>query len=274
MQTSEAPSAGTRIKFTNPPITELVIGFFHLPLTDLRAQHIGIYWDRIRSKYALCQQQSPILLPGQSIEPFSQAPDETFPLPRFWFRNDTHPALIQVQRNAFFFNWRLLPELAHHAYPHYETVVRDFWQELETYRAFVQEFVGGKLDPIQRCELTYINLITPNELFSSAAELVRVLPPTESLYSLQADDRSIEGIIGTVNFRVNPTLAIDLGFRLGRRADTMEVAVGIELKAHGVPSNLSLEGTRAWFDVAHDAIYKLFLDATGKEMQVRIWRPQ
>jgi uncharacterized protein (TIGR04255 family) len=130
--------------------------------------------------------------------------------------------------------------------------------------------VGGKLDPIQRCELTYINLIMPNELFSSAAEFVRVLPPIESLYNLQADDRRVEGVIGTVNFRVNPTLAIDLGFRLGRRADTMEVAVGLELKAHGVPSDLSLEGARAWFDMAHDAIYKLFLDATGKEMQERI----
>lgn len=274
MQTSEAPGAGTRIKFTNPPITELVIGFFHLPLADLRVQHIGIYWDRIRSKYALCQQQPPIQLPGQTIEPFVQAADEAFPLPRFWFYNNTHPTLIQVQRNAFLFNWRLLPELADNAYPHYETVAADFWQELDTYKSFVQEVVGGKLDPIQRCELTYVNLILPNELFSSAAEFVRVLPPTESLYSIQADDRRIEGVIGTVTFRVNPILAIDLGFRLGRRADTMEVAIGLELKAHGVPSDLSLEGTRAWFDAAHDAIYKLFLEATGKEMQERIWRPQ
>jgi uncharacterized protein (TIGR04255 family) len=208
------------------------------------------------------------------MEPFSQAPDETFPLPRFWFHNNTHPTLIQVQRNAFLVNWRLLPALADHAYPHYETVARDFWQELETYKAFVQEFVGGKLDPIQRCELTYVNVIMPNEFFSSAAELVRVLPPIESLYNLQADDRRVEGMTGSVTFRVNPTLAIDLGYRLGRRADTMEVAVGLELKAHGVPSDLSLKGARAWFDAGHDAIYRLFLDATGKEMQERIWRPK
>ncbi len=54
-----------------------------------------LYWDRIRSKYALCQQQPPILLPSQTMEPFSQAADETFPLPRFWFHNNTHPPLIQ-----------------------------------------------------------------------------------------------------------------------------------------------------------------------------------
>lgn len=134
--------------------------------------------------------------------------------------------------------------------------------------------MGGKLDPIQRCELTYVNLISPSELFSSAAEFVRVLPSVESLYSIQAIDRRIEGVIGAVTFRVNPILAIDLGFRLGRRPETMEVAVGFELKAHGVPSDLSLEGTRAWFDAAHDAIYRLLLEATRKEMQERIWRPQ
>lgn len=200
MQSSEAPGAGTRIKFTSPPITELVIGFFHLPLTDLRAQHIGIYWNRIRSKYALSQQQPLILVPGQTVEPLSQASDETFPLPRFWFHNTTHPTLIQVQRNAFFINWRLLPELGDNAYPHYETVAKDFWQELETYKSFVQEIVGGKLDPIQRCELTYVNLIPPNELFSTPSEFTRVLPPLASLYVIQADDRHVEGMIGTVNF--------------------------------------------------------------------------
>jgi uncharacterized protein (TIGR04255 family) len=276
MQNSQELRTGERTKFTNPPITELVIGLFHLPLEGLRVQHIGSYWDRIRYRYPLCNQQPPIQVPDAAPgSAFAQMPDETFPLPRFWFHNTSHPTLIQIQRNAFMFNWRLLPALPNNEYPHYETVAKDFWQELENYKTFIQElFVRGKLDPIQRCELTYINVITPNELFSSAAEYARVVPPVASLYDLQNEGREVAGMIGSVTYRVNPTLFIDLAFRLGQRADTREVAVGLELKAHGVPSDLSLEAARDWFDAAHDATYKLFLDATSKEMQERIWRPR
>src|SRR5690348_16675603 len=123
MQNSQEPIAGGRTKFTNPPITELVIGLFHLPLEGLRVQHIGSYWDRIRNNYPLCTQQPPIQVPDAApAAAFAQMPDETFPLPRFWFHNTTHPTLIQVQRNAFMFNWRLLPSLPNNEYPHYETV--------------------------------------------------------------------------------------------------------------------------------------------------------
>jgi uncharacterized protein (TIGR04255 family) len=171
-------------------------------------------------------------------------------------------------------NWRRLPALPDNEYPHYETVVKDFWQEFEDYKTFVQDFVGGKLDPIHRCELTYVNLITPNELFSTPAQFRNVLPATASLYDIQTDDRQLAGLNATVTYRVDSTLLIDLAIRFGRRADTRELAVGLELKAHGVPNDLSIDGARAWYDVAHDATYKLFLDATAKEIQERIWKPQ
>jgi uncharacterized protein (TIGR04255 family) len=273
MQNSQQPLTDQRIKFTKPPITELVIALFHLPLEELKAQHMGIYWDRIRNKYPLCEQQAPIQLPD-TPPTLSQASGEIFPLPRFWFHNTIHPTLIQVQRNAFVLNWRLLPTLPNNEYPHYETVVEDFWREFDNYQTFVRDYVGGKLDPIQRCELTYVNLITPNELFSGMAEAARVLPPLSSLYDIQADDRMVAGMIGTATYRINPTLLIDLAYRLGQRAETREVAMGLELKAHGVPSDLSLNHARGWFDAAHDATYKLFLDATGKELQERIWKPR
>jgi uncharacterized protein (TIGR04255 family) len=276
MQSQPEATTGSRIKFTNPPLNELVVALFHLPIADLKAQHIGIYWSRIRQKYPLCDQQSIVILPdAQPATAFMEVvPGETFPLPRFWFHSTTHPTLIQVQRNAFMLNWRRVPTLPDNEYPHYETVVKDFCQELDEYKSFVQDFVGGKLDPIQRCELTYVNLITPNELFSSPAQFVKVLPPVASLYDIQTDERELAGLAATVTYRVNPTLLIDLAIRFGRRADTRELAVGLELKAHGVPNDLSLESARAWYDAAHDATYRLFLDATGKEMQERIWKPR
>jgi uncharacterized protein (TIGR04255 family) len=160
--------AKERIKFKNPPIVELVVSLFHLPLPELKAQHIGIYWDRARKKYPLCQQQNLVANPSerqplQLQQPLQlmRVPGEVFPLPRFWFYSDDHPTLVQVQRNAFFFNWRRLPSFPPSEYPHYEKVMEDFWRELEDYKVFIQEHIERKLDPIRRCELTYVNMITP-----------------------------------------------------------------------------------------------------------------
>jgi uncharacterized protein (TIGR04255 family) len=149
-------------------------------------------------------------------------------------------------------------------------VVKDFWQEFEGYKAFMQEL--NSLDVIQRCELTYINVISPSEVFGST-QLADVFPPIASLYDIQTNDRQIAGLNATVTYRVNPTLLIDLNIKLGRRSDTKELVAILELKAHGAPSDLSLGGARSWYDVAHDATYKMFLDATSKKVQEEIWKP-
>jgi uncharacterized protein (TIGR04255 family) len=275
MKTASEISTGKRVKFENPPVNELIIALYHLPLTELKAQHIGSYWDTIREKYPLCEQQPVVTLPEPQQQPFLETPGELFPLPRFWFHNTAHPTLIQVQRNAFMLNWRRSAAgLSDSEYPHYEAVAKDFWEELENYKGFVQKAVGGKLDPIQRCELTYVNIIVPNELFGNPAELVKVLPSLASLYDLQTEDRQLAGIISTVVYRVTPTILIDLAIRLGRRADTNEPAAILELKAHGVPTDLSLDGAQTWYDAAHDATYRLFLDATAQAVQEKIWKPR
>jgi uncharacterized protein (TIGR04255 family) len=137
----------------------------------------------------------------------------------------------------------------------------------------VQELGGKGLDVIQRCELTYINVIPPNEVFANPAQLVNVLPPIASLSNIQSDDRQMVGMNTTVAYRVNPALYIDLAIQLGQRADdTKELVAILELKAHGVPSDLSLEGTRSWYSSAHEVTYKMFLDVTDKEVQ-KLWKP-
>jgi uncharacterized protein (TIGR04255 family) len=260
-----------RIKFENPPINELVIALYHLPIVEMKSQHIGLYWNRIRDRYPQCEQQSIILVSSPNTQPLQEVPGEIFPMPRFWFSSEAHPTLIQIQRNAFIFNWR---RLATNEYPHYETVITDFARELEDYKTFLQEEFGRGLDVIRSCELTYINIISPSEFFANPAQLPNVLPPIAGLSDLQTDDRQFIGINATTTYRVNPTLRIDLTIKLGRRTDdTQEIVAILELKAHGVPIDLSLEGARSWYDSAHEATYKMFLDATAKQVQERIWKP-
>jgi|SRR6266496_1858184 uncharacterized protein (TIGR04255 family) len=263
-------SEKTRVKFQSPPINELVIAIYYLPITELKAQHIGIYWQRIYDKYPICEQQSPIVPVGGESTVFQNIPGEIFPLPRFWFRSNAHPTLIQIQRNAFMLNWR---RVQNNEYPHYENVEKEFWDEIEIYKAFIQDSVGAKLDVVNRCELTYINVIARNEFFSSRAEIKNVLPSIEGLCNLQNEARDLAGLNVSAIYKINDHLLIDVTTKLGRRTDTKEEIAILEIKAHGAPGDLSLGGARNWYKAAHETIYETFLTITNERVQKEIWKP-
>jgi uncharacterized protein (TIGR04255 family) len=259
-----------RVKFAKPPLVELVVSLFHLPIRELKAQHVGLYWNLIRDRFPLCEQKPVVVTEGQPFTP-EYAEGELFPLARFWFFSEKHPTLIQLQRNAFMLNWRRTAEAE---YPHYEAVIKDFWEEIERYTGFVRDVVNGSLDVVQRCELTYVNLIEPNEFFSSPSDVAAVLPSLSGIRELATDGRELSGINATITYRVSSSLLIDLTLRLGRRMDKDSVVLGFELKAHGTPSDLSPVGARAWYDAAHDATYRLFLNATSLQLQEKLWKPR
>jgi uncharacterized protein (TIGR04255 family) len=260
-----------RVKFEHPPVNEVAMGIYYVPVTELKAQHIGIYWNSIRERYPICEQQIPVVTQSEGQPPMlAEAPGEIFPLPRFWFLSKAHAMLIQVQRNAFLLNWR---RTSSEDYPHYENVEKDFWQEFAKYKDFVQG-IGGRLDVVQRCELTYVNLISPSAFFSTPAELGAVFPPIASLCEVQDEERKLIGLSASSIYQLSDNLLIESAIKWGKRLDTSELVAVFELKAQGTPRDLSLEGAAAWFSNAHDGIYKLFLDLTNREVQEKVWRPQ
>ena len=191
-------STGERIKFVDPPINELVVAIYYVPIQELKSQHIGLYWQRIREMYPRCDQQTVVATPGDP-NPFAEAPGEIFPMPRFWFHSGEHPTLIQVQRNAFMLNWRRLAGVASE-YPHYETVVRDFWERFTEYRQFIRE-IGGTLDVIRNCELSYLNIIAANEFFAAPSDLAAVLPALSGLSDLADEGREFATLQAMLQFR-------------------------------------------------------------------------
>lgn len=263
-----------RVKFVDPPISELVISIFHAPILELKSQHIGLYWDRVRDKFPLCDQQPVVSISPQDMQPFFEVPGELFPLPRFWFHSEKHPTLVQIQRNAFMLNWRRVAGASAGDYPHYEIVAKDFWKELQSYTAFIDDAFGSKIDLVQRCELNYVNLITSNNHFSKLSDIKNILPSLAGISDLAADNRELAGVNAVVSYRIHANLAIDVTLRLGRRTENGEPALGLELKAHGVPDDLSLEGAKPWYEDAHDEIYRLFLTLTSKELQENQWKSQ
>lgn len=261
-----------RLKFKNPPINELVIALYHLPIINMQAQHIGLYWEKIRKCYPKCEQQVPIFLnvqaPAPGIVPATAG--ELYPLPRFWFHSGPGSMLIQVQRDGFFFNWRKDNE---NEYPHYEVVRARFCKEFDTYQSFLQAEFGQKIDVVNRCELTYINIIPENEFWSTATDLWKLFPPLTSLTTFTETGRPLVSVNSGLTYRFSDTLMVDSTVKIGKRINTSEAVAMLEVKAHGSPDGLSIDKTLAWFDDAHDATHEVFLNFTDKNLQKTIWKP-
>jgi uncharacterized protein (TIGR04255 family) len=238
------------------------MALYHLPVAELKAQQIGLYWSTIRDRFPLCDQQPPIGIPPD-------VPGEFLPLPRFWFHRDAESALVQIQRNAFIFNWR---RGSNNEYPHYESVKKEFWDELSHYRLFLQDSLNVKLDIANRCELTYINLVSPSNLWDSPSAVGKIFPALAGFNSLESETRELVGFNSALGFKVSDALSVDLSWKLGKRADTQELIVVLELKAHGTPEGMSVENVSRWFDSAHDATYAAFLACADRKIRAQ-WDP-
>lgn len=275
MEPKSAMESLSRITFQSPPINELVIGVRFPPVLELKAQHIGIYWQSIRDRFPECVQQPPhiVIAEGSAGLGFPETvPGEVFPLPRFWFLSNEHPLVIQVQRDAFWLNWRYAPQSGD--YPNYENVEASFWREFETYKTFVDGIGQAKLGVVSRCELTYVNLINPSAFFSAPADLARVLPALRGFTDPQSEQRKLVGLNASATYQLDENLFIDSFARLGKRNDTKELIAALELRAYGAPSDVSLEGCDKWFKAAHEGTYNLFLAVTDKEVQQKEWKPR
>jgi uncharacterized protein (TIGR04255 family) len=176
--------------------------------------------------------------------------------------------LIQVQRDAFWLNWR---RISNGEYPHYETVEEDFWKELNVFQSFVRS-IGGNLDIVSLCDLTYVNIIGVGANDSGTVEFARVLPMLAAFNETASADRKLIGFNSTTAYRLSENLIIEAAARLGKRVGTDEQALIFELRARGAPNGYSFEGTKQWFNAAHEGTYRLFLDLTSEQIQHEVWK--
>jgi uncharacterized protein (TIGR04255 family) len=258
-----------RKKFLTPPITELVMGISFVPLNELRAQHIGIYWNLIKDRFPVCEQQPPIALDPAAMT-FREVPGEIFPLPRFWFSSGPESTLVQLQRDMFLLNWRKGSE---NLYPHYENVAAQFWEETEILRRFLKENVNDDITIINRCELNYINSIDANALFSSPSDLKNILPAVSGFSDMETAAAKLGALNAAGFYQLSPEVRLEVSLRLGQRTDTGALGSVIEFKAVGAPPTFSLEAARSWYDTAHEMIYESFLRFTTERAQDELWQP-
>lgn len=242
-----------KIKFDNPPINELVIGVYFSPSLDkLRAEHIGLFWSSIQKKFP--QSKNAVPIGGTDI--IGLGPEDIFPLPRFWFISKDQTTLLQIQKNAFLFNWRRKEG----DYPHFDNVKGEFDKNYLEFEKFLKDFVGIEKIYIDRCELTYINVIHKCELFKEINDIKKIIP-TITFPESGLDAPSLVHIKTIYKRESDLQLAATIENRLVKDdKDGQNPILYFELRTYGKLANPSKNEADRWFEKAHEIIGQSFLN--------------
>ena len=252
------------IAFDRPPISEIVIAmYFNPPLTDFRSQHVGRFWEKIRDDFPVARQQVPVG-GGPGI-----GPEEPFPMPRYWFIARDKINLLQIQKNAFMFNWR---RQGTERYPRYHREIKpNFDRFYGQFEAFVCAEVDVSEVSIDLCELTYVNTIEQCDYWAGPGDTQNVIPSFSNL------SPSMENTV-TPDFNCFYSYLVESDLQLSIRVRNAVVPqkANLALLMFEIKASTRLNGAPksqadSWFQRAHDAIVMCFTDMTSKTAQDQHW---
>jgi len=259
-----------KVRFKNPPINELVIGaYFDSPA--LRSEHVGLLWSRLRDDFPNVEQRVPLGALGMVQDAIGTIGSGELPMPRFWFVSKEGDNLIQVQRNAFLFNWRKRES----EYPRFsEHLKSSFDKYYDVLEAFAREDTSVGEIKIRRCELTYVDLIRPCEYWRGPEDTPKLIPS----FALP-DFGSLHGAASALDcsYCLEPVsgLQLHVAIRTGEaNGDTGLPVLVLEFRAFGDMGGVVKSDADAWYEQAHDAIVTCFLNMTSKEIQRKYWIPE
>ena len=258
-------TATTLPDYERPPIAEVACGVRFEPIKGFTLPHSGLYWNTIRTEFPECQHAEPLLDPGMSVDLKTG-----FPLPRIWFLAPEKSALIQLQTNCFFYNWRKLTE--DDTYPRFQVISRRFGELFSGLNSFLQSSDLPRAAPTLY-ELTYVNHIPRGEGWSSMEDLGNLLVDVK-WNSTKARFLPVPtGISWQARFPMSSD-ACALNVRLVQATRTPDSITGLrlELQAVGNAKERSDKEMNNWFALAHEWIVRGFEDLTELRVQQEIWR--
>ena len=263
------------IRFEKPPINEVVIAtFFNPPLFALRNEHVGLFWSKIRQQFPQAKQQQPVGAAALgftgSDEAIRQGGNDVFPMPRFWFVAEDDTQLVQLQKNAFMFNWRNREA----DYPRYAERLKPAFDRYYTmFEDFARNEAGIPELKVGTCELTYVNLIKPCAYWNEPRDTPAILPFIK-IPDLGTNSDNQFALNSTYNHVLAPDLHLRISVRSGEATEEPGTHVLMfELSARGPLEQAAKSVADAWFDRAHDAVVECFVNITSKEVQQAHWEP-
>jgi uncharacterized protein (TIGR04255 family) len=253
------------IKFKKPPINEVIIStYFNPPLHGLRSEHIGLFWHSIKENFPNVSQQAPA--GGMDITMGS----EIFPMPRYWMIAADDINLIQIQKNAFMFNWRHRDD----EYPHYENLKSVFDKYYSKFQDFILSETETERLQIDVCELVYINTIESCDYWSGPGDTKNVIP-SFSIPTIGMSPEVEPEYHCAFVYVIADDLQLRVTVRNAQSAQNSEVPVLVfEIRASERIGSANKSVADSWFDRSHQAIIDCFVGMTNPEIQNKYWIPK
>ena len=252
------------VAFNNPPISEVVIAtYFNPPLVEFQSQHVGVFWEKIKNEFPAAQQQIPLGI-GSPV-----APNEPFPMPRYWFVTEDDVYVMQIEKEAFLFNWR---RRGNRRYPGFNGEVKPAFDRLYgKFEAFLRQEVGIQEISVDLCELSYVDTIERCDNWRGPSDTRYVFPYFSNLLP-STDDAPGLAFDCSYAHLIRENLAISV--RMRTMVDTQrsnESVLALEMKANTRFGGVHKTETDDWFQHAHDAILKYFVEMTNEEIHRKYW---
>lgn len=256
-----------------PPVVEVIAGVAFDGMGPDAGPLMGAFWkERLRERFPVVQQQPPYSPP---IEQFGAPQQMThtlelsseFPGARLLASTPDRQELVQLQPGWFACNWRKVQPTDDYDHWPARRASFDLWfSELSEYMASA----GSALPKIKQCEVTYVNHIHPNRVWSDLADFGRVFSASLGTVSVG----SLEQLTAQAQFRIHD----DAGSPCGRLHVKILPAYGrdgrtplyvFELTARGFTDGGVLP--EDFLDRGRKAIVRAFLDLTTPEVQAE-WK--
>lgn len=261
--------------FANPPVTEVALGVQFVPVMAAHTyQFVQLAQVFAGSEFQISDEQ-PLLEPMPQETEESAIVTEGLVMdvsgvqgpPRYWLANESNTVLLQLQRDRFVLNWRLIEPGA--TYPRYEPLRAAFEAKYRDLERAITDLQIGALVPTQ-CQIDYINPIEPPRGVEHTDDVLTVWKPEYS-----------DGFLGEpdlVRLIQAHTIRSDRSFR-GRlyissepaRSPAGQLAIVLALTARGGPLGEGLAGVLAFFDLGRDWIVRGFASVTTSQMH-QVWR--
>jgi uncharacterized protein (TIGR04255 family) len=165
-----------------PPVNEVVISVSLQPQPVLESPRLLVGLSRILADFPEVSEVPPYEMPAeqpfedQVLQPAVQRIQFVSSSPthrRYWLTaSEPSPLLLQIQPNYFALNWRR--QERDEDYPGYAQLMERFQYYLSLFEEEVTSQSGKPLIASQ-LELTYINILRPDELWGTTKDLPRVI---------------------------------------------------------------------------------------------------
>ncbi len=262
-------------KFGRPPVVEVALGAYFPPL-PLTAGHLGLLWDRWRTRYPRSEDQPG--LPPVQAEVFGATqpvPVVLFGQPpvRVWYRSEGGE-LVQVQKDRVVHNWRKADQ-PEGAYPHYEQVRPQFERDLIDFESLVRDEGLGPLS-INQVEVTYVNAIMPATRGGTAdlTRIFRVWSGQWGSFLPREEDGGFSARFTIPDFGGKPVGRLHVTAFISPQFDPKEggisYPISLQIFARGIPLGDGIPGALAFSDLGHEWVVRGFDAMTTPEMHL-VW---